>query len=94
MSQQFIRDLYDGNIAPCEHSVPKDSKRYQATRQAADKAEQLRKSLTPEQQKLLDDLLSDRGYLDALIEEDGFIMGFRLGAQFMLAVLADSAGAE
>lgn len=94
MSQQFIRDLYDGNIAPCEHSVPKDSKRYQVTRQAADKAEQLRKGLTPEQQKLLDDLLSDRGYLDALIEEDGFITGFRLGAQFMLAVLTDSSQAE
>ena len=94
MSQQFIRDLYDGNIAPCEHSVPKDSKRYQVTRQAADKAEQLRKGLIPEQQKLLDDLLSDRGYLDALIEEDGFVMGFRLGGQLMLAVLADNAEAE
>ena len=94
MSRQFIRDLYDGNITPCEHSVPKDSKRYQVTRQTADKAEQLRKSLTPEQQKLLDDLLSDRGYLDALIEEDGFIMGFRLGGQLMLAVLTDSSQAE
>ena len=94
MSRQFIQDLYDGNITPCEHSIPKDSKRYQVTRQAADKAEQLRKSLTPDQQKQLDDLLSDRGYLDALIEEDGFVMGFRLGGQLMLAVLTDSSNAE
>ncbi|MBQ8835605.1 MAG: hypothetical protein IJ001_11900 [Oscillospiraceae bacterium] len=59
------------------------------TGQAAEKAETLRSGLTPEQQKLLDELLSDRGYLDALIEQDGFAMGFRLGGQLMLAILTD-----
>lgn len=89
MYRKFIQDLYDGNIAPCEHPVSKDSERHRMTGQAAEKAETLRSGLTPEQQKLLDELLSDRGYLDALIEQDGFVMGFRLGGQLMLAILAD-----
>ena len=90
MYRKFIQKLYDGEIAPCEHRVAKDSERHKATLTAAEKAELLRKELTPEQQKLFDDFLSDRGYLDALIEEGGFTMGFRLGGQLMLAILADS----
>ena len=89
MYRKFIQDLYDGSIAPCEHPVSKDSERHRMTRQAAEKAELLRKELCPDQQKLLDELLSDRGYLDALIEQDGFVMGFRLGGQMTLAILAD-----
>ena len=94
MYRKFIQELYDGNIAPCEHSVSKDSERHRMTGQAAKKAETLRSCLTPEQQKLLDELLSDRGYLDALIEQDGFVMGFRLGGQLILAVLEDNSKAE
>ena len=89
MYRKFIQKLYDGEIAPCEHRVAKDSERHKATLTAAEKAELLRKDLTPEQQKLFDDFLSDRGYLDALIEEDGFAMGFRLGGQLLLAIMAD-----
>ena len=89
MYRKFIQDLYDGGIAPCEHPVSKHSERHRMTRQVAEKAEILRGELAPVQRKLLDELLSDRGYLDALIEQDGFVMGFRLGAQLMLAILAD-----
>ena len=94
MYRKFIQELYDGNIAPCEHPVSKDSERHRMTGKAAEKAEMLRSGLAPEQQKLLDELLSDRGYLDAIIEQDGFALGFRLGGQCMLAVLLDNSEAE
>ncbi|MBQ8835586.1 MAG: hypothetical protein IJX67_12375 [Oscillospiraceae bacterium] len=94
MYRKFIQDLYDGNIVPWEHPVPKDSERHRITQQATEKAERLRKNLNPQQQKLLDELLSDRGYLDAIIEQDGFALGFRLGGQCILAVLADNSEAE
>lgn len=94
MYRKFIQELYDGNIAPCEHPVSKDSERHRMTGKAAEKAEMLRSGLAPEQQKLLDELLSDRGYLDAIIEQDGFALGFRLGGQSILAVLLDNSEAE
>ena len=94
MYRKFIQELYDGNIAPCEHPVSKDSERHRMTGKAAEKAEMLRSGLAPEQQKLLDELLSDRGYLDAIIEQDGFALGFRLGGQCILAVLLDNSEAE
>ena len=94
MYRKFIQNLYDGNIVPWEHPVPKDSKRHRITQQATEKADLLRKNLNPQQQKLLDELLSDRGYLDAIIEQDGFALGFRLGGQCILAVLLDNSEAE
>ena len=94
MYRKFIQDLYDGNIVPWEHPVPKDSERHRITQQVTEKADLLRKNLNPQQQKLLDELLSDRGYLDAIIEQDGFALGFRLGGQCILAVLLDNSEAE
>jgi len=87
MLRQLIADLYGGAIDPCSRSIDKGTKRYQQDRATADKADAFRKILTPEQRQKFDEYIAEHHYLDSLIEEDGFIEGFRLGGQLILAIL-------
>ena len=36
---------------------------------------------------MFEEYIAEHNYLDALIEEDGFIEGFRLGGQMVMAML-------
>ena len=92
MLRQMISDLYDGEISPCSRTIDKTSKRYIQDRATADKADEFRKTLTPEQRQLFEDYIAEHHYLDSLIEEDGFIEGFRLGGQLILAILETDPG--
>ena len=83
MYRYLISQLYGGNIDPCGRTIDKTSKRFQQDRRIADLAATFRKSLTPEQITMFEEY----NYLDALIEEDGFIEGFRLGGQMVMAML-------
>lgn len=87
MLRQLISDLYSGAIDPCSRDIDKTTKRYAQDRATADLADEYRKILTPEQRKQFDDYIAEHHYLDSLIEEDGFIEGFRLGGQLILAIL-------
>jgi len=87
MLRQLISDLYGGEIDPCSRSIDKTTKRYAQDRATADRADAFRKHLTPEQRKEFDEYIAEHHYLDSLIEEDGFIEGFRLGGQMILAIL-------
>ena len=51
--------------------------------------DQLIEDLTPKSVELLDEYLDKRVILNAIMEEDSFIRGVRIGAQFILDVIGD-----
>ena len=87
MLRQLISDLYSGAIDPCSRNIDKTTKRYAQDRATADRADDFRKVLTPAQREQFDDYIAEHHYLDSLIEEDGFVEGFRLGGRMILAIL-------
>ena len=87
MLRQLLSDLYGGLIDPCSRDVDKRTLRYAQDRATADRADEFRKLLTPEQLQKFEEYIAEHHYLDSLIEEDGFIVGFRLGGQMILAIL-------
>jgi len=94
MLRQLISDLYGGAIDPCSRNIDKTTKRYAQDRLTADRADEFRKTLTPEQKAMFESYIAEHHYLDSLIEEDGFIEGFRLGGQMILAILETDPAAE
>lgn len=89
MLNDVIKRLYDGELAPCEHSVVPGCQRDKVSHEISRKAESLRKELTEEQKRIFEEVLSDHMLLGALAEEDGFELGFRLGGQFVMAILSE-----
>ena len=87
MYRQLISNLYGGTIDPCGRTIDKTSKRFLQDRHIAELAATFRETLTPEQTVLFEEYIAEHNYLDALIEEDGFIEGFRLGGQMVMAML-------
>jgi len=87
MLRQLISELYSGAIDPCSRNIDKTTKRYAQDRATADRADDFRKVLTPAQREQFDDYIAEHHYLDSLIEEDGFVEGFRLGGRMILAIL-------
>ena len=51
--------------------------------------DQLIEDLPPKSVELLDEYLDKRVILNAIMEEDSFIRGVRIGAQFILDVIGD-----
>ena len=94
MLRDIISAIYNGEIDPCARDIDKTTKRYAQDRATADKADEFRKTLTPEQRTLFEAYIAEHHYLDSLIEEDGFIEGFRLGGQIVLAMLMADESAE
>lgn len=87
MYRDLISQLYGGNIDPCGRVIDKESKRYLQDRTIAELAAAFRETLNPEQKAMFEEYIAEHNYLDALIEEDGFIEGFRLGGQMVMAML-------
>lgn len=87
MLRDVIKNLYDGQVIPFKRSIPKDSKRGRAEKVLSAKADALRQILSPDERKLFDEYISEHYLLDALIDEDGFVEGFRLAVQLILAAV-------
>lgn len=87
MFRYIIKKLYGGEISPWERDIPKDSDRYRQSQIVSEKADAFRAILTPEQQKLFDEYVDEQHSLGYLIDQDGFIEGFRLGTAIFLAAI-------
>ena len=87
MLRDVIKNLYAGQVTPFERSIPKDSKRGRVEKVLSAKANALRQILSPDERKLFDEYISEHYLLDALIDEDGFVEGFRLAVQLILAAV-------
>ena len=85
----LLKDLWYGNVNPSERYVRRNSE----YRKLAGEINACIDQLTAETDKpraLLEELLNKQLLLTALSEEDAFLRGVRIGAQFMLDVIGPS----
>ena len=77
----FIRDLYYGNLAPCERGMPKRSSYHRITEKICELEDKIKEKFTQEDQLLIQEYHDLATQLRVLGEEDSFILGFRMGAR-------------
>lgn len=87
MFRYIIKKLYGGEISPWDRDIDKDSDRWHQSQLVSQKADALREVLTPEQRKLFDEYVDEQHTLGYLIDQDGFVEGFRLGSALFLAAI-------
>lgn len=82
----LLEELWRGEITPSERAVRKDSPYHKISHEATDLCELLRKELSSEGKKLLDEYHNKQMQLADISLQDAFIRGVRIGAQFVLDV--------
>ena len=87
MFRYIIKKLYGGEISPWDRDIDKDSDRWRQSQKVCQKADALRSILTPELRVLFDEYVDEQHSLGYLIDQDGFIEGFRLGTAVFLAAI-------
>ena len=85
----LLNDLWYGNANPSERYACRGSEYKKVTAEAAECMDLLMAELTPKGSELLEDLLDKYVVLNSISEEDTFIRGVRIGAQFILDVIGD-----
>ena len=85
----LLRDLWYGNVTPGERFGRRGSEYMKLTKEATEMMDRLIAELSPEGAKLLEELLDKQIVLHSITEEDIFIRGVRIGAQFILDVVGD-----
>lgn len=85
----FLKDLWYGNINPSERYARRGSEYKKLTEEANDCMDRLISELTPTGVEALEEFLDKQMMLHSLSEEDTFIRGVRIGAQFILDVVGD-----
>lgn len=85
----LLRDLWYGNVTPGERFGRRGSEYMKLTEEANEMMERLIAELSPEGAKLLEELLDKQIVLHSITEEDTFVRGVRIGAQFILDVIGD-----
>lgn len=86
--KSILHQLYDGEIAPWEQFAPTLTAYQSQRREHLRHYESLRKSLTEEQRKELEEVMDEQLALFPLEMAESFIKGFRLGAGIMMEVFS------
>lgn len=87
----FLKELYCGNIEPCE-MPPRDSKEFRkALCIFSECEEKLQETLSGEEKKLFLKMVDAHGDLMASASVDNFKRGFRLAAQMLACCFGDDA---
>ena len=85
----LLKDLWYGNVTPGERFGRRGSEYMKLTEEATEMMDRLIAELSPEGAKLLEELLDKQIVLHSIAEEDTFVRGVRIGAQFILDVVGD-----
>ena len=85
----LLKDLWYGNVNPSERYGRRGSEYKKMTAEANDCMDRLIAELTPKGSELLEEFLDKHMVLNSICEEDTFIRGVRIGAQFILDVVGD-----
>ena len=85
----LLKDLWYGNVNPSERYGRRGSEYMKLSKEVSDCMERLIEDLPPKSVELLDEFLDKRLILNSIMEEDSFIRGVRIGAQFILDVVSD-----
>ena len=89
MRNNFIEELYHGNIAPCNDSISKDKDFKKVWDRVTVREEMLTQRLSGDDKKLFDEYVKDCGFAFALNESAAFIRGFRIGARIIFDAFDD-----
>lgn len=85
----LLKDLWDGNVTPGERYIRRNSEYKKVTEETNEYMERLTAELSLEGAATLEKLLDKNLTLSSIAEEDSFIRGVRIGAQFILDVVGD-----
>ncbi len=89
MRNNFIEELFHGNIAPCNDSISKDKNFKKVWDRVTVREEMLTQRLSGDDKKLFDEYVKDYGFAFALNESAAFIRGFRIGARIIFDAFDD-----
>ena len=84
-----LRDLFLGNILPCERSMPSGSPIKRLSKRLAQQEEKLAEELDEEGKAQLDAILNTQLEMDSATAEENFLLGFRLGVRIMAECLSE-----
>ena len=82
-----LRDLFLGNILPCERSMPSTSPIKRLSKRLAQQEEKLAEGLDEDGKAQLEAILNTQLEMDSATAEENFILGFRLGVRLMAECL-------
>ena len=85
----LLKDLWYGNVNPSERYGRRGSEYRRLTEEANGCMDRLVAKLTPKGTEILEEFLDKHMILNSICEEDTFIRGVRIGAQFILDVVSD-----
>ena len=89
--KSILHQLYDGEIAPWEQFATTLTDSRAKRQEHLRHYESLRRTLTEEQRKELEEVTDEQLALFPLEQAESFIKGFRLGAGIMIEVLSPPA---
>lgn len=90
--RKTLKDLYYGNITPCEQQMIPGSELKRAVDRVAKCEEQLAELLDEEGKHILTRLTCSQQEANSITATDNFILGFRLGIRLMAECMDDSDG--
>jgi len=82
----LIMDKIWSGIFPCEDFLTNDSKYRKAAKESLAQHEALSAKLDPDNRQALEDLLSQKAYLEFMEQRDAFAMGMRMGVMLMMDI--------
>ncbi len=87
-----LKELFRGNISPTERFVRPGSDYKKASLEICEQLDRFLDTLTPEGKKQWEAISELRNEMTAMVEEDAFICGFRLGARIIMEVVGEYKG--
>ena len=85
----ILEDLWNGDITPSERVIRTGSQYAQLQKQLVAAEEDFRKELSPEGKAAYDTFCRKQAELSEISECDCFSRGVRIGARFLLDIVAD-----
>ncbi len=87
MNDEILRQLYEGELYPCDQIKVSLKEHRERTRSYEQMALRFKEQLTEDQQRQFDELQDLRVLIESEYDIANFIKGFRLGMQITLAGL-------
>ena len=84
---QILKDLYYGNISPCEKSFDRNSEYGKELKTVSETEEKLLSLLNDAEKELLQTFSDAHGNMSRIAISDGFVDGFCLGKQIAIDVM-------
>ena len=85
----LLSNLWHGNITPSERAIQDGSEYQKLSHESTNYMDIFRSELSPSGKKALDDYSRTQMQLADIAEEDAFIRGVRIGAQFILDIISE-----